>query len=92
MIPLQVAALDLLVPEVGEIVGGSLRENDLNKLKEKLPKDSNGLDWYMDLRKFGGVPTGGYGLGFERYLLFLTGISNIKDVIPFPRWPHNCNM
>lgn len=87
-----VAALDLLVPEVGEIVGGSLRENDLNKLKEKLPKDSNGLDWYMDLRKFGGVPTGGYGLGFERYLLFLTGISNIKDVIPFPRWPHNCNM
>ncbi|XP_018565179.1 probable asparagine--tRNA ligase, mitochondrial [Anoplophora glabripennis] len=88
----KVAALDLLAPGVGEIVGGSLRENDYNKLKEKLPEAGAKLDWYLDLRKFGGVPTGGFGLGFERYLLFLLGINNIKDTLPFPRWPHNCNL
>ncbi|KAF5304653.1 hypothetical protein FQR65_LT18847 [Abscondita terminalis] len=85
-----VAALDLLVPNVGELVGGSLRENDYNLLKHKLP--SEGLNWYLELRKFGSVPTGGFGLGFERYLQFLLGISNIKDAIPFPRWPHNCQL
>ncbi|KAG5868850.1 hypothetical protein JTB14_031090 [Gonioctena quinquepunctata] len=88
----KVLALDLLVPEIGEVVGGSLRENDGDKLKESIPQENSQLDWYFDLRKFGGVPTGGYGLGFERYLLFITGIKNIKDVIPFPRWPHNCNL
>ncbi|KAK4887586.1 hypothetical protein RN001_003857 [Aquatica leii] len=85
-----VAALDLLVPNVGELVGGSLRENDYELLKNKLP--SNALDWYLDLRKFGGVPTGGFGLGFERYLQFVLGIGNIKDAIPFPRWPHNSDI
>ncbi|KAJ8927135.1 hypothetical protein NQ314_020408 [Rhamnusium bicolor] len=88
----RVASLDLLAPGVGEIVGGSLRENDYNKLKEKLPNSNAQLNWYLDLRKYGGVPTGGFGLGFERYLLLLLGINNIKDVIPFPRWPHNCSL
>lgn len=83
--------MDLLVPNVGELVGGSLRENNYEKLKEKLP-NQNDLSWYLDLRKFGGVSTGGYGLGFERYLQFLLGIDNIKDTIPFPRWPHHCDL
>ena len=82
-------ALDLLVPNVGELVGGSLRENHYDKLKNRIP---NNMDWYLDLRKFGSVPTGGFGMGFERYLQFITGIENIKDTIPFPRWPHNCHM
>lgn len=88
---LQVSALDLLVPNVGEIVGGSLRENSYDKLKERLP-NRNDLNWYLELRKFGGVSTGGFGLGFERYLQLLLGIDNIKDTIPFPRWPHNCSL
>ena len=50
------------------------------------------LDWYLELRKFGGTPTGGFGLGFERYLQFVLGIESIKDVIPFPRWPHHCDL
>lgn len=85
------AAFDLLVPSVGELVGGSLRENDYNKLKQRIPNDVN-LNWYLELRKYGNVPTGGFGLGFERYLLLLLGINNIKDTIPFPRWPHNCDL
>uniref|UniRef100_A0A1Y1LFX4 asparagine--tRNA ligase n=3 Tax=Photinus pyralis TaxID=7054 RepID=A0A1Y1LFX4_PHOPY len=88
----RVAALDLLVSNVGELVGGSLRENCRNKLEAKLPRDGVELDWYLDLRKFGGTPSGGFGLGFERYLQFILGINNIKDVIPFPRWPHNCKL
>lgn len=84
--------MDLLAPGVGEIVGGSLRENDYNKLKHKLPQSNSLLDWYLELRKYGGVPTGGFGLGFERYLQLIVGINNIKDVIPFPRWPHNCSL
>lgn len=86
-----VAALDLLGPKVGEIVGGSLRENNYDKLLEKIPNNGH-LDWYLELRKFGSVPTGGFGLGFERYLQLILGISNIKDTIPFPRWPHNCSL
>ncbi|KAF5294520.1 hypothetical protein FQA39_LY13374 [Lamprigera yunnana] len=86
----KVAALDLLVPNVGELIGGSLREDNYDVLKEKLPSDE--LNWYLDLRTLGGVSTGGFGLGFERYLQFLLGIQNIKDVIPFPRWPHNYRM
>lgn len=82
----------MLAPKVGEIVGGSLREDDYNKLKNNLPNTGSNLDWYLEIRKFGGVQTGGYGLGFERYLQFITGISNIKDTIPFPRWPHNCSL
>ncbi|XP_066253797.1 asparaginyl-tRNA synthetase [Euwallacea similis] len=87
----KVAAFDLLVPQVGEIAGGSLRENNLETLTLKIP-DNGQLDWYLDLRKFGNTPTGGFGLGFERFIQFLLGIDNIKDCIPFPRWPHNCKL
>lgn len=82
----------MLAPNVGEIVGGSLRENNHKKLESKLPQSSSSLNWYLELRKFGSVPTGGFGLGFERYLQLIVGINNIKDVIPFPRWPHNCSL
>lgn len=92
IVSFQVSAFDLLAPIVGEVVGGSLRENDYNKLKNKLPPGNSQLDWYLELRKFGSVPTGGFGLGFERYLQLITGINNIKDTIPFPRWPHNCSL
>lgn len=81
---------------MGELVGGSLRENDYEKLESKIPKSNERIPenfkWYLELRKFGGVPTGGYGMGFERYLQFVFNIPNIKDTIPFPRWPHNCSM
>ncbi|XP_043289399.1 probable asparagine--tRNA ligase, mitochondrial isoform X2 [Venturia canescens] len=87
----KVAAMDLLVPEVGELFGGSLREDDYDVLKENLPPGLN-LNWYLELRKFGNVPTGGFGMGFERFLQCVLGIPNIKDVIPFPRWPHNCTL
>lgn len=83
-------ALDFLVPAVGELVGGGVRENDYNRLCGSVPGEV--VDWYLDLRRFGGVPTAGFGLGFERYLKLLLGVSNIKDVIPFPRWTHNCAM
>ena len=87
----KVAALDLLVPDVGELVGGSMREDNYEKLELKLPSTGN-LSWYLDLRKYGNVPTGGFGLGFDRFLQCVLGISNIKDTVPFPRWPHNCNL
>ncbi|XP_025831726.1 probable asparagine--tRNA ligase, mitochondrial [Agrilus planipennis] len=90
--PKKVSALDLLVPGVGEIVGGGLRENTYEKLQKNIPSDDKNFEWYLELRKFGGVPTGGFGLGFERYLQFLLDIENIKDAIPFPRWPHNCQL
>ena len=87
-----VAAMDVLVPGIGEIIGGSQREERLSVLQENLR--SRGLHeedywWYLDLRRFGTVPHAGFGLGFERLLMFLTGISNIRDVIPFPRTPGN---
>lgn len=88
----QVAAFDLLTPLVGELVGGSLREDNYDKLKTRVPTNKNSFDWYLDIRKYGGVSTGGFGLGFERYLILLLGINNIKDTIPFPRWPHNCKL
>ncbi|KAH8375320.1 hypothetical protein KR200_007948 [Drosophila serrata] len=89
--PNLVHALDLLMPSVGELCGGSLRESDAEMLRShpQLPKN---LSWYVDLRKYGGIPTGGFGLGFERYLQLVTGIKNIRDVIPFPRYPHSCKM
>ncbi|XP_076676389.1 asparagine--tRNA ligase, mitochondrial [Andrena cerasifolii] len=87
----KVAAMDLLAPNVGELVGGSMREDDYEKLKSKLPLSSD-LSWYLDLRKYGNVPTGGFGMGFERFLQCVLGISNIKDTLPFPRWPHNCTL
>lgn len=83
-----VAAMDLLVPGIGEIIGGSQREERYDVLEEKIrangmdPKD---YDWYLDLRKYGSVKHAGFGLGFERLLMYVTGISNIRDVIPFPR-------
>uniref|UniRef100_A0A7G3AP64 asparagine--tRNA ligase n=1 Tax=Lutzomyia longipalpis TaxID=7200 RepID=A0A7G3AP64_LUTLO len=87
--PTLVDALDFLVPRIGELVGGSLRENDYERLKKKLPA---GSEWYLSLRRFGGIPTAGFGMGFERYLQFLLNVHNIRDVIPFPRWPHSCNL
>lgn len=83
-----VAAMDLLVPGIGEIIGGSQREVNLELLKERMKE--SGLDekeywWYLDLRKYGGSDHAGFGLGFERAIMYLTGISNIRDVIPFPR-------
>ncbi|XP_015113031.1 probable asparagine--tRNA ligase, mitochondrial [Diachasma alloeum] len=87
----KVAAMDLLAPQVGELFGGSLREDNYEKLQEKIPPTGD-VSWYLDLRKYGNVPTGGFGMGFERYLQAVLGIANIKDVIPFPRWPHNCSL
>jgi asparaginyl-tRNA synthetase len=83
-----VAAMDLLVPGVGEIIGGSQREERLEVLEKKM--DEMGLNkkdywWYLDLRKYGGVKHAGYGLGFERIIMYITGMSNIRDVVPFPR-------
>ena len=88
-----VAAADLLVPGIGEIIGGSQREEDydklLNRMKE-LNMDVDSYDWYLDLRKFGSCNHAGFGLGFERAIMYLTGMQNIRDVIPFPRTPKNC--
>ncbi|XP_023300149.2 probable asparagine--tRNA ligase, mitochondrial [Lucilia cuprina] len=89
--PSLVHALDLLMPTVGELCGGSLRESD-EKILRNHPQLPQGLDWYLELRKFGGLPTGGFGMGFERYLQLLTGVKNIRDVISFPRYPHSCKM
>lgn len=83
-----VAAADLLVPGVGEIIGGSQREERYDVLKKKiedLGMDMSYYEWYLDLRKYGGVKHAGFGLGFERILMYLTGVSNIRDVTPFPR-------
>ncbi|KAJ3135393.1 hypothetical protein HK100_002755 [Physocladia obscura] len=89
-----VACVDLLVPGIGELVGGSLREHSLEKIEEKIKEKGlslQGLEWYLDLRRFGSVPHGGFGLGMERYLMTITGMSNIKDVIPIPRWYGHCS-
>lgn len=88
-----VAAADLLAPGIGEIIGGSQREEDFDKLNSKIKElgmDENIYDWYMDLRKYGSVVHSGFGLGFERMMMYLTGMQNIRDVIPFPRTPKNC--
>ena len=88
-----VAACDLLAPGIGEIIGGSQREDDLEVLKKKI-KDLGMKEedywWYLDLRKYGSVRHAGFGLGFERMMMYLTGMQNIRDVIPFPRTPKNC--
>ena len=83
-----VAAMDLLVPGIGEIIGGSERETDyalLVKRMEELNMDIQSYKWYTDLRRYGGVTHSGYGLGFERLIMYLTGVQNIRDVLPFPR-------
>ena len=87
-----VAAMDVLVPRIGEIIGGSQREERYDVLVNRLKE--SGLDeanywWYLDLRRFGSVPHSGFGLGFERTVQFITGMQNIRDVIPFPRTPKN---
>ena len=85
-----VAAMDVLVPRIGEIIGGSQREDRVDVLTSRMeafkiaPDD---LQWYLDLRRYGGVPHAGFGLGFERLVQYVTGMGNIRDVIPFPRFP-----
>jgi asparaginyl-tRNA synthetase len=85
-----VRAMDVLVPRIGELIGGSQREDQYDELRDRIAKQ--GLDekdywWYLDLRKYGGAPHAGFGLGFERLMLLVTGMQNIRDVIPFPRYP-----
>jgi asparaginyl-tRNA synthetase len=85
-----VAAMDVLVPGIGEIIGGSQREERLEVLEarmEEMKMDKAPYWWYLDARRYGSVPHSGFGLGFERFLMMITGISNIRDVIPFPRTP-----
>ena len=87
-----VRGMDVLFPKIGEIIGGSEREASLEKLEqriEELGMSRKNLEWYIDTRRYGTVPHSGFGLGFERLLLFVTGMSNIRDVIPFPRTPKN---
>ena len=88
-----VAAVDLVVPQAGELMGGSQREEDLDKLlarMEEMGVDATGIDWYLDTRRYGGCVHSGFGMGFERLIMYLTGIDNIRDSIPFPRTPKNC--
>ncbi len=87
-----VRAVDCLVPEVGEIVGGSQREERLEVLKRRMEEENMDLekyDWFLDIRRYGTVPHSGFGLGFERILMYLSGMGNIRDIIPFPRTPGN---
>ncbi len=87
-----VAAMDLLVPKVGEIIGGSQREERMEILIAGMKSagiDPQSLDWYLDIRRWGSCPHAGFGLGFERFLMYVTGMENIRDVIPFPRTPGN---
>ena len=89
-----VRAMDILVPGVGELMGGSQREENLSLLTtrmEEMDMNFEDLEWYIDLRKYGTVEHSGFGLGFERAVMYITGMSNIRDVIPFPRTPGNCN-
>ena len=89
-----VRAMDVLFPKIGEIIGGSQREEDYDKLKnraEEMGVPSKDIWWYLDTRRFGTAPHSGFGLGFERLLLFVTGMANIRDVIPFPRTPKNAD-
>lgn len=87
-----VRAMDLLAPGIGEIIGGSQREDSLEILEKRIvelgmnPED---YGFYLDLRRFGSFPHSGYGLGFERIIMYITGMTNIRDVIPFPRTPNN---
>jgi asparaginyl-tRNA synthetase len=89
-----VAAMDVLAPGIGEIIGGSQREERLAVLDRRLDSfgiDKNFYNWYRDLRRYGTVPHAGFGLGFERTVSYVTGMSNVRDVIPFPRTPKNAN-
>lgn len=89
-----VAAADILVPKIGEIIGGSQREHRRDVLTQRCVEmglDPKAVWWYLDLRRYGTIPHAGFGLGFERLMLFVTGLDNIRDVIPFPRWPGNAD-
>ena len=88
-----VAAVDLLVPKAGELMGGSQREENLDvllKRMEELHVDRSNMEWYLDTRRYGGCVHSGFGMGFERLIMYLTGIDNIRDAIPYPRTPKNC--
>ena len=88
-----VAAVDLEVPQAGELMGGSQREEDLEvllKRMEEMHVDRKEIEWYLDTRRYGGCVHSGFGMGFERLIMYLTGIENIRDVIPYPRTPKNC--
>ena len=90
-----VAAVDCLVPGIGEIIGGSQREDDFGLLKKRMDElgmDESQYDFYLDLRKYGSTRHAGFGLGFERCVMYLTGMGNIRDVIPFPRTVGNCEL
>ena len=87
-----VQGTDVLFPSIGEIIGGSVREADYNTLVNRMNElgmKLDGYEWYLETRKFGSCPHAGFGLGFERLILFVTGMQNIRDVIPFPRTPKN---
>jgi len=89
-----VRGMDVLFPVIGEIIGGSQREENIDKLLARMAEvgiEEKDMQWYLDTRRFGSAPHSGFGLGFERLLLFVTGMSNIRDVIPFPRYPKNAN-
>ena len=88
-----VAAADLEMPGVGELMGGSQREEDYDKLLSRMKElgmETDSYYWYLNLRKYGGCVHSGFGIGFERLLLYITGADNIRDVIPYPRTPGNC--
>ena len=88
-----VAAVDLEVPGAGELMGGSQREENYDKLKNRMQElgmDASQLEWYMNLRRYGGCVHSGFGMGFEWLLIYLTGVDNIRDVIPYPRTPGSC--
>ena len=88
-----VAAVDLVVPQAGELMGGSQREENLEKLLRRMNElgiEKEGIEWYLDTRRYGGCVHSGFGMGFERLVMYLTGVDNIRDVIPYPRTPKNC--
>ena len=86
--------MDLLVPRIGELIGGSQREERYDLLRDRIlamGQEASSYDWYLDLRRFGSVPHSGFGMGFERMIMYLTGIANIRDVLPFPRTTQNAD-
>ena len=89
-----VAGVDLIVPEAGELMGGSQREDNYEKICKRCDEmgvDKSSIDWFLNLRKYGSVEHAGFGMGFERLVIYLTGVENIRDCIPFPRTPNNCD-
>ena len=87
-----VAAVDLVVPQAGELMGGSQREENLDKLLERMEEmgvEKDGIDWYLDTRRYGGCVHSGFGIGFDRLLMYVTGMNNIRDVQPYPRTSNN---